>query len=282
MNCPICVSPSKRIFPKNGYWIREFTSCYHRFTESSLSLEHVGQVYGDEYFSGKNAEYPNYLDEAGILIAHGKKYANLISQYTRPGKMLDVGCAAGFILKGFVQSGWQGTGIEPNARMANYARNCLGLHIELGTLEAYRNTQEFDLITLIQVLPHLYDLRKGLSIASEITTRGGFWLVESWDKDSFVARITGKNWHEYNPPSVLHWFSIEALERILQQYGLEPVARGRPLKWFSFAHAKTICRRKINDSYVGRILAWMLEVIPENLVLPYPGDDLFWALFQKK
>jgi len=38
-------------------------------------------------------------------------------------KVLDIGCAAGFILKGFEDSGWICRGIEPNETMAKAMRH---------------------------------------------------------------------------------------------------------------------------------------------------------------
>ena len=69
-----------------------------------------------------------------------------LKKYLAPGLALDVGCAAGFILKGLQDSGWNGIGIEPDLMMAEYGRNQLGLNIIQSTLEEYRPADNFDLI----------------------------------------------------------------------------------------------------------------------------------------
>jgi SAM-dependent methyltransferase len=194
--------------------------------------------------------------------------------------VLDVGAAAGFVLRGFLDSGWRGRGIEPNPRMADHARVRLGLSVDVGTLEGYRRDERYDLVSMIQVVAHFYDLRKAFQQAARVTRPGGFWLVETWDRESWTARLLGKGWHEYSPPSVLHWFSPEGLKRLAEQFGLREVARGRPPRRIGGAHAKSLLRHKLKGTRLERLTSGLLGIIPDRLAVPYPGDDLFWALFQ--
>ena len=69
------------------------------------------------------------------------RYAKLISKYTKPGKVLDIGSAAGFILKGFRDSGWICQGVEPNETMAAYGRR----YLNLGSIETLETNEQFDL-----------------------------------------------------------------------------------------------------------------------------------------
>lgn len=278
--CPLCASTSEKLFNKDGYDICSCSNCEHVFAAYDVPSDHVRRIYGDEYFFGGGDGYPNYLLEGKILLAHGRRYGRVLARYTPCGKVLDVGSAAGFVLQGLQDCGWKGRGLEPNARMAAHAREQLGLFVERETLEHYDDAQRYDLLTMIQVLPHFNDLRAALRAAARLTKPGGYWLIETWNRRSFVARMFGKQWHEFSPPSVLHWFSPESLRRMLASYGLHEVARGRPSKWIGSAHAKTLLQYKLNGNRAGRIIARMLEAMPENAVLPYPAFDLFWGLYR--
>jgi SAM-dependent methyltransferase len=195
--------------------------------------------------------------------------------------MLDVGAAAGFILQGFVESGWQGCGIEPNQQMVNYGNQTLGLSLEVGSLEDFVNSDRYDLISMIQVISHFFDLQKALATAAAMTNPNGYWLIETWNRDSWTAKISGQNWHEYSPPSVLHWFSPQDLEQLAAQFGFYKIASGRPEKWINGAHVKSLLRYKLGRSPFGKLLNKMLGIIPDQLLIPYPAEDLFWILFQK-
>ena len=181
-------------------------------------------VYSDEYFFGGGAGYTDYLAESELLIDHGRRYAKLVSRFMTPGSVLDVGAAAGFLLKGFVDYGWLGFGIEPNARMVEFARSRLGLNVDVGSLETFATDKRFDLITMIQVIGHFVDVDKAFETACNLLVPTGFVLVESWDRESWTARLFGKRWHEYSPPSVVHWFSRAGLTRLGKRHGLRLIA----------------------------------------------------------
>jgi SAM-dependent methyltransferase len=275
--CPICHSPSRPLFDKDGYGIRGCEACGHQFAELAADPDHVARVYGDDYFHGGGAGYPDYLSEASLLRERGRWYARLVRRYTRPGTLLDVGAAAGFVLQGFLDRGWHGKGIEPNLGMVEHARK-LGLDVRTGTLEELAPGELFDLVSLIQVLPHFVEPRRALAAAAAVTRPGGYWLFETWNRDSWIARALGPSWHEYSPPSVLHWFSPGGLQRLAGQFGFRKVARGRPAKWINGGHAKSLLRHKLGASGLA---ARLLDVVPDRLAIPYPAEDLFWMLLQR-
>lgn len=282
MRCPLCDRSSRRRFSKYGYWIRECVACQHRFVELIPSAQHVTTVYDDRYFQGGGAGYPDYLAEADLLRQQGRRYAKLLFRYMQPGRMLDVGAAAGFILQGFTDCGWEGYGIEPNPQMAAHAHNQLGLSVRSTSLEQFQTADRYDLITLIQVLPHLFDLRRALQVASHHTQPGGFWLIETWNRQSITARLLGQHWHEYSPPSVLHWFSPKELRQLMAQFDFVPIAQGRPAKWIAGSHAKSLLQYKLADLPFGSLISPWVNRIPDRLKIPYPAEDLTWMLFQKR
>ncbi len=281
MLCPICQHASEVLFTAHGYGIRDCASCGHRFADLATSLQHTQQVYDDQYFQGGGAGYPDYLGEARILRDHGRWYGKRLAKYLQPGTMLDVGAAAGFVLQGFVDCGWQGDGIEPNPKMAEFARKELKLSVQAGALESLQANKAYDLVSMIQVIAHFADLRQALQVAANATKPSGYWLIETWNKDSWAARLFGQNWHEYSPPSVLHWFAPTTLKTLAAQFGFQEIARGRPSKWINGGHAKSLVQYKLQSVPLGRQAGKLLNVLPEYLPLPYLADDLFWMLLRK-
>ena len=134
---------------------------------------------------------------------------------------------------------------------------------------------------MIQVVPHLYDLRRALQVAARHTRPGGYWLIETWNRESWTARLFGHNWHEYSPPSVLHWFSPGGLQRLTAQFGFREVARDRPAKRITASHAKSLLRYKLEGSALGNSMVGLLRLLPGSLSIPYLADDVFWALYEK-
>jgi SAM-dependent methyltransferase len=242
---------------------------------------HVERTYGDSYFTGGGAGYSDYLSEGPLLRAAGRRYGRLLARHTEPGRLLDVGAAAGFVLKGFEDCGWRGTGIEPNATMAGYGRDVLGMSVVAGELETARFDQEFDAISIIQVIGHFRDPLEALRITARLVRTGGFVLIESWNRSSLTARALGHRWHEYSPPSVLHWFSLGGLCTLGRAAGLEVVRHGRPLKMLNGGHARSLLQYKLSNWPIDAAASKLLELIPGKLPIIYPFDDLLWVLLRK-
>jgi SAM-dependent methyltransferase len=230
-------------------------------------------VYDHSYFFGGGAGYSDYASERELLVDRGRMYAEKAAEFTIGRKVLDVGAAAGYILQGFVDAGWHGMGLEPNAAMAKLGQSS-GLDVRIGTLETFETPERFDLISMVQVAGHFYEPMTAFSRAMDLLNTGGLLLVETWDRRSVSARLFGRHWHEYSPPSVLHWFSRSGLDVLLTDIGFESVASGRPTKKISGGHVRSLLRYRI-----GGTRLW--NVIPQNIVLPYPAEDLFWSLFRK-
>ena len=281
MNCTLCESTNTEVaFFKNKYRILQCKDCNHLFTDLILTTEKVDAIYSDDYFFGGGAGYDDYTLQKDMLISRGEYYADKISRFMVPGKVLDIGSAAGFILKGFENKGWQGTGIEPNASMAEYGRTIVGVNIKKGTLASVKLEEKFDLIILIQVVGQIDNLKRSISKVSNYLKPGGHVLIETWNKDSITAKILGKYWHEFSPPSTLNYFSDKTLEGIMCQNNFSLVGQGTPKKNIYSNHAKSFIKHKILQSNRLKWAAGITSLIPGNIIIPYPAEDLFWGLFK--
>ena len=275
MKCPLCQSESKFAFKAKGFNLLDCLECSHRFAEISADEKHVAEVYDDSYFNGGGAGYSDYLIESKMLRKRGAMYAKKLENFSsEKGKVLDIGAAAGFILQGFTDEGWSGSGLEPNKGIAKTGITENGLDIMQGSIESFETDEKFNLISMIQVVAHFYNPRKAFENAFKLLDENGLLLIESWNRESFSAKLFGENWHEYSPPSVLQWFSLTGLTEFLEGLGFERISHGRPPKKISGAHAKSLLKYRMGDSP-------LLKLIPEKINFPYPSEDLFWALYRK-
>jgi len=281
MNCPLCTKESERKFKQNGFWIRACLDCRHHFAELDNESGHIERVYSDNYFNSGGAGYANYLSEERLLKARGYWYAKKLAKYAKAGTMFDVGAAAGFFLKGMCENGWSGKGVEPNDLMANHARENLKLEISTGAFEKIETDEAFDLVSMIQVVAHFIDPMTAFRVAEKITRQNGLLLIETWNRESLSAKLWGKHWHEWSPPSVLHWFTPDSLKRTLESFGFTEIKRGRPSKWLEASHAKSLLKYRLKAMPLSSITTKTLNLIPDNISLPYPAEDLFYAVYRK-
>ena len=282
MFCNICKKPTRPIFSIREYKVFECDACSHRQAFPEAIQSHVQRVYSDQYFMGGGDGYPNYLGDGEILTKRGVFYDRVLSRFIQnKGTFLDIGCAAGFIMKGLIDEGWSGSGIEPNRAMASYARDQLNLNVFNTTIEDAQIGSKVDLICMIQVIAHFIDPSGVIKKCKENFLKDqGYILIETWNFRSITASIFGQKWHEYSPPSVLHWFSEKSLEKLMHNSGFKKAAKGRPKKTISLHHALSLLKGKKESNKIFKALHSMLGVMPAKTILPYPADDLFWSLYQ--
>jgi SAM-dependent methyltransferase len=133
-HCPLCGGDGVPAFRLGAFSIADCPACGHRFVANSPDPDHVAAVYGDAYFFGGGDGYDDYLAESDLLRAQGRRYGEILSAHRTPGRVLDVGSAAGFLQAGLEEAGWTSTGLEPNATMVAHARERLGLDAVQGSL----------------------------------------------------------------------------------------------------------------------------------------------------
>jgi len=278
--CPICDGSSAFRFTISGVPIRRCAYCGHGFADYSVAARHLETVYGDDYFSSVGPGYRDYLSEAGLLQQQGQRYGALISRYAPHGRVLDVGSAAGFIAAGMRDAGLAVTLLEPNERMASYASNSLRLSTHNVALENLEIREAYDAISMIQVVMHFFDPRRAFAAAARATRSPGYWLIEAWRADSAVAYVLGRNWHVYNPPSVLNYFTMKSLDLLAAEFGFVRIATGRPRKIITAGHAAALFEFLTSRSKALRLAPSIVNRLPRSFRLPYPGDDIFWAVYQ--
>lgn len=186
------------------------------------SPEEIGKYYPNDY-----PPYIQAIENEGSWFRrldrrYGlyKRCREITRQVGQPGMLLDIGCSTGIFLNGMRQWGWQVQGIELNSEIAEYARKRFDLQVFTGNLEhALFPGDSFDLVTLWDVLEHVYDPKSTLGEISRILRPGG-WLVMSLpDLDSLEARLFGPYWAGLDMPRHLHVFNRQVLARLLQETG---------------------------------------------------------------
>ncbi|HEX8652186.1 MAG TPA: class I SAM-dependent methyltransferase [Pyrinomonadaceae bacterium] len=106
-----------------------------------------------------------------------------------PGRMLELGCGRGELLKGALNRGWSVYGVEMTEDFAQVARSH-GVEVECSSIEDCRSLDRtYDVILLAAILEHLYDPMETLKRVRNSCRPGGLVLIDVPNESSLTMRI---------------------------------------------------------------------------------------------
>lgn len=178
MICNACSGTTFKQFAIRGDGM-EIKQCTYCGLGVVASLpESTDEYYDDNYYvDAGSSGYEDY----SFMAEHGLGWAAALVQLLADhGKILDIGCADGYLLNKFT-SAFDKSGIEVNARAAGQARDkgirLLGNDL-LDPQLVHDHRSEFDVVTSIAVFEHLLDFHGGFRTAVELLKEDGFMLFE--------------------------------------------------------------------------------------------------------
>ncbi len=147
----------------------------------------------------------------------GKKIADYIEKFiSEPGKMLDLGCAAGATMIPFLEKGWDAVGVEPDEACVETGRKGLGLNILLGETESIDfPAKTFDLVLCLGTIEHCYDLNASMLAIKHVLKDNGIFFVRNRSDNIFGSVI------EYFSNNHYRYFSENTFELLMARYGFE-------------------------------------------------------------
>ncbi|HEY3216059.1 MAG TPA: class I SAM-dependent methyltransferase [Candidatus Eisenbacteria bacterium] len=211
----------------------ECRACGLRFLRVQPTGEWLGGLYSCSYFE---QDFRCGRSPAGYFTENAFREENrgLLEAFealTPPGRLLEVGCAGGWLLEQARERGWQAQGVEISAEAVAHAR-ARGLEVFHGQVaEAGLPADHFDLVYLGDVLEHVPDCRAALAEVARVLRRGGHLYLRGPLTTHALARSLALWLYRYvrggivlaEPPYHLWEFTPRSLAALLERVGLEVV-----------------------------------------------------------
>ena len=231
--CPSCDSDElKPVFNAVDHTVshQEFAiwqcqRCSLRFTQDVPDAAAIGPYYhSEEYISHSNTT-KGLVNRLYHLVRQqtlaDKRHLIQTAARRKQGKLLDIGAGTGAFAGYMQQSGWEVTGLEPEAvarehALADHGVRLLGMD-QLDSLPG----ESYDAITLWHVLEHVHALHPYLERLRALINKGGRIFIAVPNYTSYDAAVYGPAWAAYDVPRHLYHFSPDAMERLLARHGLQ-------------------------------------------------------------
>jgi len=188
------------------------------------SQNELGALYGGGYFERWGIRDPQGM--AAVRPVKETTYRRFLAALPRRvagGRLLDVGCAFGFLLAVAREHGYDAYGLDPNADAIEHARREFGGHVHAGPLDAGAFPGvRFQVVTLIDVLEHIADPAGLLSALAERLEPRGVVLAVLPNAASLTRRVLGRRWPHYAPEHLFLW-TPRALRRFATSNGWKVV-----------------------------------------------------------
>lgn len=165
--------------------------------------------------------YDAIADKVGVSLEFYDECLSIQKKYT--GKILDVGCGRGLLLKKvrkLASPGSEFFGLDISPKLCEIAReNNPGATIVCGDAENLPfDENQFDIVFMTEALEHMLDFDKALTGVSRVLKPGGTFIVtvpnRDWARYEFYERIRNK---EFQPVDD-HFFRFEEIKGYLERH----------------------------------------------------------------
>jgi 2-polyprenyl-6-hydroxyphenyl methylase / 3-demethylubiquinone-9 3-methyltransferase len=192
--------------------------------------------------------YDAYDDPVALLRAEGKLKnpwvaerirAHLSNRGDRPGRVLDIGCGAGFLANALAAQGHQVSGIDMSRGSLKVAR---AQAVPADPSHGVRaDCATFDAVSALDFLEHVTEPERVIAEAARVLKPGGLFFFHTFNRNrlAWLIVIKGLEWFVRNTPDHMHVLPLFIKPKELEGYcikaGMQPVemtgirpALGRP------------------------------------------------------
>jgi SAM-dependent methyltransferase len=235
----------------------------------------------ESYFQNENIllyGYHDYIREEPLLRElFQRRIKKLEALKPEKGRLLDVGCAAGFFLDVARSHGWMTRGVELSAFASRYARERFGLNVFTGTLvEAKFPDASFDAVVMDDVIEHVPEPIAMLQEVNRVLGADGILTLNTPNAGGLLRKIMRRRWFHFKEDH-LFYFSHETIERTLESAGFRVLAIKPSGKVVTFEYL--IGRMNHYSRHAARFLERVTRDIPliKKPFYLYIGEMVIYA-----
>ena len=269
MNCPICNSPSKKLFLANDFISKdEFSICVCDQCGVGFTFPQptdINRYYPQDY--RHFAKFTRWF----LQLLYRRQVKKWVKKIGFTGNALEVGCGNGWMLNALSEQGWKVVGYERNNEQATRVTAETGHEVRSGDLSLIKD-EKFDLILLFNVLEHLSDPVTALQQCSQLLTEQGVLIINTPNLDSWQAKFSKAYWAHLDVPRHLFHFSEKSYVYILKQAGMK-ITQISTVSWIhdpygwvvGFLNKMGFAHNRLTDELMKRNFAGFLN--PSGLLL---------------
>ena len=146
----------------------------------------------------------------------------LRSLYPQRGRLIELGCGMGFLLKAFSDDGWDVVGVEPDRGFCQFIEDEHGLAARPAILEESGIPDgSVDVVVFLHVIEHVPDPLETLRSIYRVLKPGGHLVMETPRYDSLMFRLLGRRERSLSCNGHIYFFTSDTLRKLYEKAGFE-------------------------------------------------------------
>lgn len=231
--CPVCNSSNIELafnsidgeVSMSGFTLYLCKECYLYFVNPQPTSEWLEEYYNTDYLARTTqdgiVDFKTHFKNFGRGDA--EKILLNIKRVRTVGRVLDIGCGTGGLVKVLHEDGFNVTGIDISKDAIIKAQELGPLNLINISIENFNTTERFDLIILYGVIEHLREPQKIIEKISNFLNKDGNLLIYT----PLVNGLQFSYLREYAglimPPYHLFNFSYESILSLTKRFKLIPI-----------------------------------------------------------
>lgn len=219
IHCIFCGDAGTRPYhDENGYQAVSCVRCGLVFVTPRPSEAEMKQLYeGQE----TKIDLGRQIRKIEAATQEARSALRLIRRHAPSGRILEIGCAAGWFLREAARQGYQATGVDITRQLVAFARDVIGVDAREGTLTSVPfDPGSFDVVYHRNVLSHLAYPLESFRRMRELLRPGGLVVFQTGN----VAELPGERWagtDELDLPDHLFHFGEPTIRLLLDRTGFD-------------------------------------------------------------
>lgn len=179
--------------------------------------------------------YRQYVRARELKYATFRARLSLIRRYAPSGRLLDVGCACGYLIDVALEAGYDAYGIEFSTAAIGQASPEARRRIFQGSIDQVKveTLEPFDVITAFDIVEHSLFPLQFLIRLHALLRPGGCLVLTTPDTRHVLRFLMGKRWPMLQPLQHTFLFSRQSLRLALERVGLRVATLRRATKFLT-------------------------------------------------
>ncbi|EKE14838.1 MAG: methyltransferase type 11 [uncultured bacterium] len=216
--CYLCGNKKLKLVADQDWPIKKCRKCHLIQVNPLPSIKQVNTLYRGDYWKSLSSYGKQFLTHEKYF----QKKINEIKKYKLSGRLLDIGCALGSLLKIAQKEGFKGEGLDISDFAVKQCRS-FGLSATQGVISNIKKKRYYDIITAFEVIEHELDPILTIKTIYSLLKKNGLFVMTVPNSGTLIGKIMGSKWFGYRNKEHIFHFTFETLRLVLKKSGFRDI-----------------------------------------------------------